>query len=67
MVNKLEKDSNFTKRASQQSNKAQPLKRQQKSIEDEKIKYARSAYLMQEGLITRMALVTRWEISTTLG
>jgi hypothetical protein len=45
MVNKLKNDSNFTKRASQQSNKAQPLKRQQKDIEDEKIKYARSAYL----------------------
>jgi hypothetical protein len=45
MGNKLEKGSNFTKRASQQSNKAQPLKRQQKGIEDEKIKYARSAYL----------------------
>jgi hypothetical protein len=45
MVNKLENDSNFTKRASQQSNKAQPLKRQQKDIEDEKIKYVRSAYL----------------------
>jgi hypothetical protein len=28
MVNKLENGSNFTKRASQQSNKAQPLKRQ---------------------------------------
>jgi hypothetical protein len=27
MTNKLEKGSNFTKRASQQSNKAQPLKR----------------------------------------
>jgi hypothetical protein len=45
IVNKLEKGSNFTKRASQQSNKAQPLKRQQKGIEDEKIKYARSPYL----------------------
>jgi hypothetical protein len=45
MVNKLENGSNFTKRASQQSNKGQPLKRQQKGIEDEKIKYARSAYL----------------------
>jgi hypothetical protein len=45
MVNKLENGSNFTKRASQQSDKAQPLKKQQKTIEDEKIKYARSAYL----------------------
>jgi hypothetical protein len=45
MVNKLEKDLNFTKRASQQSNKVQHLKRQQKGIEDEKIKYVRSAYL----------------------
>jgi hypothetical protein len=45
IVNKHEKCSNFTKRASQQSNRAQPLKRQQKGIEDEKIKYARSAYL----------------------
>ncbi len=45
MVNKYEKCSNFTKRASQQLNRAQPLKRQQKGIEDEKIKYARSAYL----------------------
>jgi hypothetical protein len=45
MVNKLEKGSNFTKQASQQSNKVQPLKRQQKGIEDEKVEYARSAYL----------------------
>jgi hypothetical protein len=45
MVNKLEKGSNFTKRASQQSNKAQPLKRQQKGIEDEKIKYARMSHI----------------------
>jgi hypothetical protein len=45
IVNKLEKGSNFTNRASQQLNKAQPLKRQHKGIEDEKIKYARSAYL----------------------
>jgi hypothetical protein len=45
MVKKLEKGSNFTKRASQQSNKTQPLKKQQNAIEDEKIEYARSAYL----------------------
>jgi hypothetical protein len=45
MVSKLKKGSNFTKRASQQANKAQPLKRQQNGIEDEKIKYAISAYL----------------------
>jgi hypothetical protein len=45
MVNKLEKGSNFTKRAYQQSDKAQPLKKQQNTIEDEKIEYARSAYL----------------------
>jgi hypothetical protein len=45
MVNKLEKGSNFTKRDSQQSEKAQPLKKQQKAIKDEKIEYARSAYL----------------------
>jgi hypothetical protein len=45
MVNKLENGSNFTKRASQQSNKAQPLKKQQKDIENKKIKYVRSAYL----------------------
>jgi cellulose biosynthesis protein BcsQ len=45
MVNKLEKRSNFTKQASQELNKVQPLKRQQKGIEDKKIKYARSAYL----------------------
>jgi hypothetical protein len=45
MVNKLEKGSNFTKWASQQSNKAQPLKRQQKGIEDEKIKYARMSHI----------------------
>jgi hypothetical protein len=44
-VNKLENGSNFTKRASQQSNKAQPLKEQQKGIEDEKVEYTRSAYL----------------------
>jgi hypothetical protein len=40
MVNKLEKGSNVTKRASQQSNKAQPLKKQQKTIEEEKLEYA---------------------------
>jgi hypothetical protein len=45
MVNKFESGSNFTKRASQQSNKAQSLKRQHKGIKDEKIKYVRSAYL----------------------
>jgi hypothetical protein len=45
MMNKLKNCSNFTKQASQQSNKAQPLKKQQKGIEDEKIEYARSAYL----------------------
>jgi hypothetical protein len=33
MVNKVEKGSNFTKKASQQSRKAQPLKKQQKTIE----------------------------------
>jgi hypothetical protein len=61
MVNKFENGSNFTKRASQL------LKRQQKGIEDEKIKYAKSAYLMQECLISRMALATRWVANTTLG
>jgi phage protein D len=45
MVNKLEKGSNITKQASQQSKKAQPLKRQQKTIEEEKVEYARRAYL----------------------
>jgi hypothetical protein len=45
MVNKLEKGSNFTKRASQQSNKAQPLKKKQNATEDENIEYARTAYL----------------------
>jgi hypothetical protein len=44
MVNKLEKGSIITKQVSQQSNKAQPLKKQQKTIEDEKLEYARSAY-----------------------
>jgi hypothetical protein len=45
MVNKLEKGSNVTKQASQQSNKAQPLKKQQKTIKEEMVEYARSAYL----------------------
>jgi hypothetical protein len=45
MVNKFEKDSNFTKQASQQSSKAQPLKKQQKNIEEEKLEYTRSAYM----------------------
>jgi hypothetical protein len=45
MVNKLENGSNFAKRAYQQSNKAQLFKKQQKTIEDEKVEYARSAYL----------------------
>jgi TolA-binding protein len=45
MVNKLQKGSNVTKQASQRSNKAQPIKKQQKSIEEEKLEYARSAYL----------------------
>jgi hypothetical protein len=31
--------------SSQQSNKAQPLKKQQKTIEEDKLVYARSAYL----------------------
>jgi hypothetical protein len=37
MVNKLENGSNFAKRAYQQSNKAQLFKKQQKTIEDEKV------------------------------
>jgi hypothetical protein len=45
MVNKLEKGLNFTMQASQQSRKAQPLKKQQKTIEEEKLEYARSAYI----------------------
>jgi hypothetical protein len=45
MVNKFENGSTVTKQIFQQSNKAQPLKKQQKTIEDEKIEYARSAYL----------------------
>jgi hypothetical protein len=45
MVNKFEKDSTVTKQVSQQSNKPQPLKKQQKVIQDEKLEYARSAYL----------------------
>jgi hypothetical protein len=45
MVNKLEKGSNVTKQASQPSNKAQPLNKQQKTMEEEKIEYARSAYM----------------------
>jgi hypothetical protein len=48
MVNNIEKGSNFTKRASQQSNKAQPLKRQQNGIEDEKIKYARMSHIKND-------------------
>jgi hypothetical protein len=40
MVNKLEKRLNITKQASQPSNKAHPLKKQQKTIEEEKIEYA---------------------------
>jgi hypothetical protein len=45
MVNKLQKGSIVTKQTSQQSSKAQPLKKEQKIIEEEKLKYARSAYL----------------------
>jgi hypothetical protein len=45
MVNKLEKGSNFTKQASQQSRKAQPLKKQQKTVEEEKLEYVRSTYM----------------------
>jgi hypothetical protein len=45
MMNKLEKRSNITKQASQQCNKTQPLKKQQKIIEEEKLEYARSAYM----------------------
>jgi hypothetical protein len=45
MVNKLNKGSNITKQASQPSNKAQPLKKQQKIIEEKKLEYARSAYM----------------------
>jgi hypothetical protein len=45
MMNKLEKGSTITKHVSQQSNKTQLLKKQQKVIEDEKLEYARSAYL----------------------
>jgi hypothetical protein len=45
MVNNLEKGSNITKQPYQPSNKAQPLKKQQKTIEEEKFEYARSAYM----------------------
>jgi hypothetical protein len=45
MMNKLENESNITKQASQPSNKDQPLKKQQKTIEKEKLEYARSAYM----------------------
>jgi hypothetical protein len=45
MVNKPEKGSILSKQVSQQSNMAQPPKRQQKAIEDEKLEYARRAYL----------------------
>jgi hypothetical protein len=45
MVNKLEKGSTVTKLASQQSNKAQPLKKQQMAIEEENVEYTGSAYL----------------------
>jgi hypothetical protein len=45
MVNKLVKGSNFTKQASQQSRKAQLLKKQQNTIEEETVEYARSAYM----------------------
>jgi hypothetical protein len=59
MVNKLEKSSNVTRQASQQSNKAQHLKKQQKTIEDEKIEYARSEYLNAKYPTSRMTLATR--------
>jgi hypothetical protein len=45
MVKTLKNGSNVTKRASQQSNKAQLLKKQQKTIEDEKIDYARRPHI----------------------
>jgi hypothetical protein len=45
MVNKLEKVATVTKQVFQQSNKAQTLKKQQKTIEDEKLDYVKSAYL----------------------
>jgi hypothetical protein len=67
MVNKPKKGSNITKQASQQSNKAQPLKKQQKTIEEEKLEYASSASLNARSLTSRMTLTTRWEISTTQG
>jgi hypothetical protein len=44
-VNKLEKGTNVTKQPSQPSNKAQPLNEQQKTIKEEKLEYARSAYM----------------------
>jgi hypothetical protein len=59
MVNKLEKSLNVTRQASQQSNKAQHLKKQQKTIEDEKIEYARSEYLNAKCPTSRMTLATR--------
>jgi hypothetical protein len=45
MVNKFDKDSTISKQIFQQVNKAQPLNKQQNTIEDEKLEYARSAYL----------------------
>jgi hypothetical protein len=45
MVSKLEKGSNSSRRAPQHSKKAQPLKKQQKAIEDQKIEYARIPHI----------------------
>jgi hypothetical protein len=59
MVNKLEKGSTITKQVSQQTKKAQPLKRHQEAIEDEKIKYVWSAYMNARRSHIRMALDTR--------
>jgi hypothetical protein len=45
MANKLKNGSNITMQASQPSNKAEPLKKKQKTIEEEKIEYVISAYI----------------------
>jgi hypothetical protein len=65
MMNNLEKGSNFTKQASQQSRKAQLLKKQENPLKKKSLNMQEVHTRTREDLTSRMVLVIRWEISIT--
>jgi hypothetical protein len=59
MVNKHEKSSNFTKQASQQSNKFDLSRSNKRPLKTRKLSMREVHTSMQEGLTSRMTLATR--------